>query len=41
MLSSQVNQATVQTLHERNRLLKFCKENKDVGLAYNQIWFRT
>ena len=37
MLSSQVNKATVHTLHECNRLLKFCKENKDIGLIYNHI----
>ena len=37
MLSSQINKATVHTVHECNRLLKFCKENKDVGLTYNHI----
>lgn len=37
MLSSQVNKATVQTLHECNRLLKICKTNRDVGLTYNHI----
>ena len=37
MISGQVNKATVQTLHECNRLLRFCKDNKDVGLTYNFI----
>ena len=37
MLSGQSTKATVQTLHECNRLLRFCKDNKDVGLTYNYI----
>ena len=37
MLSGLINKATVQTLHECNRLLRFCKDNKDVGLTYNFI----
>lgn len=27
----------MQILHECNRLLRFCKDNKDVGLTYNFI----
>ena len=37
MLAGQITKATVQTLHECNRLLKFAKENKDVSLHYNRL----
>ena len=37
MLSGQITKATVQTMHECNRLLRFAKENKDVSLSYNHL----
>ena len=37
MLSGQITKATVQTMHECNQLLRFSKNNKDVGLLYNYI----
>ena len=36
-LSGQVSKATVNTATERNKLLKFAKEHKDVSLYYNHI----
>ena len=37
MLSGQITKATVQTMHECNRLLRFAKENEDVSLSYNHL----
>ena len=37
ILSGQISQATVRTMHECNRLLKFAKENVDVGLMYQPL----
>ena len=37
ILSGYVSRATVQTLMDCNKLLKFSKENADVGLVYNHI----
>ena len=37
ILSGHVARATVQTLLDCNKLLKFSKENADVGLVYNNI----
>ena len=37
LLSGLVNKGTIQTLMDTNRLLKFAKENKDIGLTYNHI----
>ena len=37
LLSGQVGRATVKTVHDANRLLKFSKENQDVGLCYERL----
>ena len=37
LLSGQVGRATGQTLADANRLLKFAKENSDIGLTYEHI----
>ena len=37
LLSGQVNRGSIQTLSDANRLLKFAKENSDVGLVYEFI----
>ena len=37
LLAGQVTSATLQTVAECNKLLKFAKENKDLGLCYNHL----
>ena len=37
LLAGQVTKATVQTVLDCNRLLKFAKDNKDIGLQYRHI----
>ena len=37
MLSGQITKATVNTITECNKLLKFAKEHKDVSLYYNYL----
>eukprot|EP00913_Durusdinium_trenchii_P003738 g3460.t1 len=37
LLAGQISKATVQTVLDCNRLLKFAKDNKDVGLQYRHI----
>ena len=37
LMAAHVSNATLQTVQDCNRLLKFAKENKDIGLVYNHL----